>query len=45
MEADLKSATGLRFDIQHDDKTGKGSLHIKYNNLDQLDDVVSKLMK
>ena len=45
MEADLKAATGLRFDIQHDDKTGKGSLQIKYNNLDQLDDVVSKLMK
>ena len=45
MEADLKAATGLKFDIQHDDKTGMGSLNIKYNNLDQLDDVVSKLMK
>ena len=45
MEADLKAATGLKFDIQHDDKTGKGFLNIKYNNLDQLDDVVSKLMK
>ena len=45
MEADLKAATGLKFDIQHDDKTGMGFLNIKYNNLDQLDDVVSKLMK
>ena len=45
MEADLKAATGLKFDIQHDDKTGKGFLNIKYNSLDQLDDVVSKLMK
>ena len=45
MEADLKAATGLKFDIQHDDKTGKGLVNIKYNNLDQLDDVVSKLMK
>ena len=45
MEADLKAATGLKFDIQHDDKTGKGFLNIKYNNLDQLDDVVSKFMK
>jgi len=45
MEADLKAATGLKFDIQHDDKTGKGFLNIKYNNLEQLDGVVSKLMK
>ena len=45
MEADLKAATGLKFDIQHNDKTGKGFLNIKYNNLDQLDDVVSKFMK
>ena len=45
MEADLKAATGLKFDIQHDDKTGMGFLNIKYNNLDQLDDFVSKLMK
>jgi len=45
MEADLKAATGLKFDIQHDDKTGKGLVNIKYNNLDQLDDVVSKFMK
>ena len=45
MEADLKAATGLKFDIQHDDKTGKGLINIKYNNLDQLDDLVSKLMK
>ena len=45
MEADLKAATGLKFDIQHDDKTGKGLVNIKYDNLDQLDDVVSKLMK
>jgi ParB family chromosome partitioning protein len=45
MEADLKAATGLKFDIQHDDKTGKGLVNIKYNNIDQLDDVVLKLMK
>jgi ParB family chromosome partitioning protein len=45
MEADLKAATGLKFDIQHDDKTGKGLVNIKYDNLDQLDDVVAKLMK
>ncbi len=45
MEADLKAATGLKFDIQHDDKTGRGFLNIKYNNLEQLDGVVSKLLK
>ena len=45
MEADLKAATGLKYDIKHDDKTGQGLLSIKYKNLDQLDYVVSKLMK
>ncbi len=45
IEADLKAATGLKYDIKHDDKTGQGLLSIKYKNLDQLDYVVSKLMK
>jgi hypothetical protein len=32
-------------DIVHDVPTGKGSLKIKYNNLDQLDKLINILTK
>ena len=45
IEGDLKAAIGMIVDIVHDVPTGKGSLKIKYNNLDQLDKLINILTK
>ena len=45
IEGDLKAAIGMIVDIGHDVSTGKGSLKIKYNNLDQLDKLINILTK
>ena len=45
IEGDLKAAIGMSVDIGHDVSTGKGSLKIKYNNLDQLDKLINILTK
>ncbi len=43
LEADLAAALGLEVEIDHA-KMGAGSVTIRYLNLDQLDDVVRRLM-
>ena len=45
IEGELKAAIGMIVDIGHDASTGKGSLKIKYNNLDQLDKLINILTK
>ena len=45
IEGDLKAAIGMSVDIGHDVSTGKGTLKIKYNNLDQLDKLINILSK
>ena len=45
IEGDLKAAIGMSVDIGHDVSTGKGTLKIKYNNLDQLDKLINILTK
>ena len=45
IEGDLKASIGMNVDIIHDVSTGKGSLKIKYKNLDQLDDLINILTK
>ena len=45
IEGDLKAAIGMSVDIGHDVSTGKGSLKIKYNNVDQLDKLINILSK
>ena len=43
LEADLAAALGLEVEIEHS-KKGAGAVTIRYLNLDQLDDVVRRLM-
>jgi len=43
LEADLAAALGLEVEIDHA-KKGSGAVTVKYLNLDQLDDVVRRLM-
>jgi len=43
LEADLAAALGLKVAITHDDKSGKGTITIKYRSLEELDDLCSSL--
>jgi ParB family chromosome partitioning protein len=43
LEADLSAALGLEVDISHTPK-GAGTIALKYRNLDQLDELVRRLM-
>ena len=45
LEADLKMALGLKTAIEHDEDTGRGSIIIKYKDLEQLDTFCAKIMK
>ena len=45
LEQDLKMALGLKTVIDHNENTGRGSIKIKYRDLEQLDEFCSKIMK
>ena len=45
LEQDLKMALGLNTAIEHNEDTGRGSIIIKYNDLEQLDIFCAKIMK
>ena len=45
LEADLKMALGLKTAIEPDEDTGRGSIIIKYKDLEQLDTFCAKIMK
>ena len=43
LEDDLGAALGLKVAIAHDETSGKGAVTIRYGNLEELDDLCSKL--
>jgi ParB family chromosome partitioning protein len=45
LEQDLKMALGLKTVIDHNENSGRGSIIIKYRDLEQLDEFCSKIMK
>ena len=45
LEQDLKMALGLKTVIDHNENSGRGSIIIKYKDLEQLDEFCSKIMK
>ena len=45
LEQDLKMALGLNTVIDHNENSGRGSIIIKYKDLEQLDEFCSKIMK
>ena len=45
LEQDLKMALGLKTVIDHNENSGRGSIIIKYRDLEQLDKFCSKIMK
>ncbi len=45
LEQDLKMALGLMTVIDHNENSGRGSIIIKYKDLEQLDEFCSKIMK
>ena len=45
LEQDIKAALGLKTTIDHNEASGRGSIIIKYKDLEQLDIFCSKIMK
>jgi len=45
LEQDIKAALGLKTTIDHNELSGRGSIIIKYKDLEQLDIFCSKIMK